>query len=141
MKRQDRELSDPIREALHGLPREQASAGFTARLVRRLETTPTPRRFARRRWRVAAAAALLLGMTAGAVIHERLESRRATHRRLALELRQEELRRELAKLRRQVTEPPTLYLGSTSDYDVVLDLGPWLQESSVRPAAYSPPHH
>jgi hypothetical protein len=133
--------SDPIREALRSLPRERASADFTNRLVARLETA-TPAWPKRSGWqRLAAAATLILVVAAGMFVHERVQERRELDRRLALEQRHDELRRELAALRRQVTDAPTLYLGATSDYDIVLDLEPWLEKGAVLPAAYSSPNH
>lgn len=141
----DRHLEppDPVRDALRALPRERASADFTARVVECIEAPKvvSPRRPGWPRLATAAAAALILSLTAGMLVHDRLQARRELDQRLALEFRHEELRRELAALRRQVADPPTLYLGATSQYDIVLDLGPWLEQGTVRPASYSLPNH
>lgn len=141
----DRHLEplDPVRDALRALPRERASAGFTARVVDCLQSpTASPaRRSGWPRLAAAAAVAVIISLTAGTLVHNQLQARRELDQRLALELRHEELRRELAALRRQVADPPTLYLGATSEYDVVLDLGPWMEHGAVQPASYSGPNH
>ncbi|MDH3525562.1 MAG: hypothetical protein OES32_18475, partial [Acidobacteriota bacterium] len=104
-----------LRQALHALPRERASPGFTDRLAERLRAARSapPRRAS---WiPLATAAAVVLAIGAGLGIQEQRRAARELDQRRALALRHEELRRELDRVRRQVGDPPTLYLGATPD--------------------------
>jgi hypothetical protein len=130
------DAQDPIRQALRQLPRSPASGDFNRRLQdrlgRRKRRTPP--------WQRLAAAALLVTLAGGgiALTERALRQREQERRRAALELRQQELRRDLAALRERAARPPTLYLGSASDLDLVLDLEPWMQQPlRVQPAAYN----
>ena len=129
------DAQDPIRQALRLLPRSPASEDFNRRLVdrlgRRKRRTPP--------WQGLAAAALLVTLAGGGVAptERTLRHREQERRRAALELRQQELRRDLAALRERAARTPTLYLGSASDLDLVLDLESWMQQPlAVQPAAY-----
>jgi hypothetical protein len=126
---------DSIRDALQALPRVRAADDFTDRVAARWAATPPGGRRRPRSWPRLAAAAVLLAVVGAGVLHERgrLEARQ---RRAVLQQQQEELRRDLDRLRARAASPPTLYLGATADYDVVLDLGPWM-EPGPQPAAYA----
>ncbi|MCZ6727765.1 MAG: hypothetical protein O7A98_10505 [Acidobacteria bacterium] len=136
MTRQDHDSSDQLREALRNLPRELASADFTQRLlVRRATEISTPKRAS---WpRLAAAATLTLVVVGGFYLRHESQALEARRHREALQQRRLELELELAELRQRVAETPTLYLGTTEDFDLVLDLAPWMDQPSVQPAAYN----
>lgn len=129
---------DPIREALRRLPRVTASTGFNRRLLDRTGTRPPQRAPA---WlRLAAAAAVLTAVVGGLLFTQQRNQRIEFQRqRAALLQRHEELRLELAEIRKRAVRPSRLYLGSASDVDLVLDLEPWMQpQPSTLPAAYNP---
>jgi hypothetical protein len=136
MSEPDENQHDDIRQALSRLPRCEASADFNRRLADRLDrrghrTSP---------WqRLAAAALLVILASAGILLSARSRSHHEQERRrAALERRHQELRRDLAALRERAARTPTLYLGSASDLDLVLDLEPWMQQPlAVQPAAYT----
>jgi hypothetical protein len=138
MTRDDTGPRDPIGAALAALPKTRASADFNRRLTERLAAAEAPRRRPRRalRWQLATATALLLAVVAFAMLRQHELGVEARQRRDALELRHAELRRELEDLRARAASSPTLYLGTTDDFDVVLDLGPWM-EAGPQPAAYA----
>ncbi len=111
---------DSLREALQALPRERASEGFTAGVLRRLEPQE-PRRGPL--W-LAFAAMLAATLIGGALLQRGVESRRAvasTERLLVLQAEHRQLSRELAVLARQAR--PLLHLGGDEQVDLVLDLG------------------
>jgi hypothetical protein len=132
---------DPLLDALHGLPEEKASRGFTDRVLRRLDRS-TRRRLA---WRPAAIAAALAAMLAVSVTwwqrgeiepppedpRLKLAALQAEHRRLLEDWRQ------LERLRKK--DEPVLYLGGNEHVDLVLDLRRVPPQSvmlDVEPAAY-----
>jgi len=130
------DAQDAIRQALRRLPRSPASGDFNRRLLDRLGR----RKRHTARWQRLAAAALLVILAGGgiALTEKARRNRELERRRAALELRQQELRRDLAALRERAVRTPTLYLGSGSDLDLVLDLEPWMQQPlAVQPAAYN----
>lgn len=129
----DTHLDTHLDTALHELPRERASADFTARVLARLERRPWwASHDARQRLALAMTCTLALGLGLGfwhegrerAASRARLEALRSEQRALALEL--SELERLAAQAR------PVIYLdgGDADGTDVVLDL--------VRVAAFSP---
>lgn len=128
---------DPIREALADLPRARASREFTDRLAERWAAEgPLRARRRRSRLRLALAAGLLLIVAATAGLLRYRSHLEAQSRRAALQRQHDEIQRELEALRARVADRPTLYLGAADDFDVVLDLGPWM-EPGVQPASYT----
>lgn len=126
---------DPIREALQQLPRTAASDDFSRRLLERLG-----RRERRPAWPLRVAAALLLVAVATglSLVHRHNQRLEREEQRAAIERRHQELRRDLADLRERAARSPKLYLGSASDFDLVLDLEPWMEQPlAIRPAAYT----
>jgi len=131
---------DAIRNALASLPREPAASGFTERVVARAAAHSTSPRVHPVRLRLAAVLAIVLVGGAFFARHRLLETR--VHRQRAALLQQhQQLRRELQQLQRRAASAPTLYLSSAPDYDIVLDLEPWLgsptAQPTAQPAAYS----
>ncbi len=124
------ELFEPLIEALKRLPREGASEDLAERVIearRNTTTSPSPL------WvmRLAIAGALLFAIVVTTVQYRRhadRAQREAVLRQHAL------LRQELADLERRVSSPPTLYLATGRDYDVVLSLEPWIAADSIQPA-------
>ena len=123
---EDHNLGRLLRE----LPREQARAGFTARVLANLDAKPEPR--TRRTPRMVLATAALVAAVASAGIlqlradrHEEL--RKAEARKVLQELRSEHesLERELRTL-----SDPVVYVGGNEDVDLVVDL------SRVQNASY-----
>lgn len=129
-----RDPSDPLSAALRRLASPPASPGFTRSVLERLDAADSRRR--RRRVAVAAlaAAAVLaaLGLASlpllgparapagGEVALARAEEIRRQQRLLEEELQRLERARDRAR--------PVLYLDSSGDYDLVLDLSPLLDE-------------
>jgi hypothetical protein len=129
-----------ISEALRSLPREEASPYFTAAVMRRLGEAEKQRRFLplERLVMVAAAIALFaaigLGLNELRLDHERQQERQASLARLeALETERTALEAELQALHRLAHDArPTVYLSSTPDYDVVLDMTRLARRSQQR---------
>jgi hypothetical protein len=137
MEPRDRQSTDPLRQALRTLPRERASADFTRRLLARTTVATAAYPPHRSVWpRLAAAATLALALLGGLYVHRQNKALEAKNQRQALQLRHLELRRELAELRARVSEPPTLYVGAARDFDVVVELGPWIDDVSLQPGVY-----
>jgi len=131
----NRSMPDPLRGALHSLPRVPAAEGFTERVLAAADTAAEkaalPRRPLARR-RLAAAAALAVLVLAGAVAVPTFHAERAArHERQAriqgFEAERQRLAAELEEIRRLAAtppaDPPVLYLGGDEDVDLVLDLG------------------
>ncbi|HEV8628991.1 MAG TPA: hypothetical protein VGV61_01655, partial [Thermoanaerobaculia bacterium] len=107
-----------LRSALRELPAPAPRAGFTTRVLARLERSPR-RRQARTlpAWVTAAAAVTLLagGLWGTAAGVQAVQQQR---RRAALQQESAALARELAALRAEVAKPaPMLYLGGTEQVD------------------------
>jgi hypothetical protein len=107
---------------LRELPREHARAGFTARVLARLDA-PEPKLWLQPRMVFAAAALATVVASAGILqVHAgRQEAlRTAEARRVIQELRSEHdsLKQELQSL----SEPPVVYLGGDDEVDLVVDL-------------------
>ena len=136
MTQQDQDAGDRLRDALRNLPRERASADFTERLLARSATESSAA--TRASWpRLAAAATITLLIVGGFYLRQESEALEARRHREVLQQRRLELELELAQLRQRVAETPTLYLGTTEDFDLVLDLAPWMDQPAVQPAAYN----
>ena len=126
---EDHNLGQLLRE----LPREQARAGFTARVLANLDAKPEPGTW--RTWRtprmVLATAALVAAVVSAGILQLRAdrheELRKAEARKVLQELRSEHelLERELRSL-----SDPVVYVGGNEDVDLVVDL------SRVQNASY-----
>lgn len=120
---------DKVSRLLRELPRYEASARFTAGVVRRLGERPRRRVGAIRMVFAAAAVVTIAAGLFGAheLAEERgreKERRQALHRLEALEARKLELEHEIRSLRRLARDAqPVVYLGSTPSVDVVVDVG------------------
>lgn len=121
-----------VGQLLRELPREQASNGFTARVLNRLDR-PEDRAPARRtpaglRWAVGTAAALLI--SAGVLLEWRHQRQTAALLQDATEARQllDELRAEHKRFSRDLQSlddpsvPEVIYLGGDETMDLVVDL-------------------
>lgn len=133
---EDHRLGNLLRE----LPREHARTGFTARVLKRLDS-PAARGV---RWRPrlalagAMAAAAVLGITAGVLTNRPAGSPQAIETAEARQILRE-LRAEHGRLERELetlSEPPVVYLGGNEDVDLVLDLRNVHDAEGVVPAAF-----
>jgi len=130
---------DPLTEALRNLPRERASADFTARTLRRLE--PPQRRFPITTGRLLAAAALA-AIVALPWLGEWRERQQLDEIRLrAADLRRESivLEQQLEQARQRYDRQSVIYLGGDDDIDLVLDIRPLtrhLNSQDFQPATY-----
>ncbi len=132
-----------ITRVLGRLPRETASPHFTAAVLRRLGEEPRrrPRRLA-----LAACAAVVLATVAFGV-HQWSEERAREQQRQealvrleALEAEKQALEAEISSLRRMARDArPVVYLGSTPNLDMVLDLSRLARrrtQAGIRPASH-----
>ena len=116
---------DPLDELLQGLPRVQASDGFTGRVLAGLERRP---RRATRSGMVgwaAAAALLLVALIVGGLlrIEQQQTAGERANRAAVLRSEHQSLQQDLARLKSQAEqERPVVYLGGTDQIDLVLDL-------------------
>lgn len=111
-----------IAEALKALPRERASAGFTAGVLERLDRRSSGAHL--QRWMLTAAAVLLFGLGWGWrewQMHRDHQESRARYELLLVE--KQALETELRTLRRLTEQAmPVVYLGGNERVDLVLDL-------------------
>lgn len=115
---------DPLDELLQGLPRVRASDDFTGRVLAELEGRPrrTPRPGAVG-WAVAAALLLVALLIGGLRVEQQQAAGERASRAAELRSEHESLRQDLARLKSQAEqERPVVYLGSTDQIDLVLDL-------------------
>ena len=130
---EDHRLGDLLRE----LPREHAHPGFTARVMKSLDS---PERAAPRSPRLALAASAAVAILAMAgVLIDRQAGPRDPIRTLQAEQALQELRAEHGRLRQELQElsqPPVVYIGGNEDVDLVLDLGQVRESEGAKPAAY-----
>ncbi len=130
MKKEHR--TDPLSAALGKLEAPAASPGFTAAVLHRLDERDARRR--RRRIAVALAAPALLAVAVGALLMQRpgapaVQDGSSTASVEELRQQQRLLREELELLQRVADSRRTvLYLGSSDEYDLVLDLNPLLDQ-------------
>jgi len=130
--------------ALGGLPREQASPGFTAAVLERAAALQTPSAdlgWSRSTLMLAASLVLVTVVTAGVL--ERAHQKQELRGRVdALKSEHELLQHELEALKRSAAEEPAVvYLGGDENVDVVLTLDPQGQPQrapGLRPAAPAP---
>ena len=133
----DRELD----RLLADLPRQAASAGFSRRVLDRLDAPP-PRRRARRAWLLAAAAAAASALAVGVWLAPRPAAEPPLAETRALQAQHRQLMEELTALKaslRDAPAAPVIYVGGNEQLDLVLDLGPvWRGEAQTgpRPAVY-----
>ena len=112
-------------ELLRELPREPASAGFTARVVARLPRSEE-RPFPRQRFAVAMAALVVALGSAGVLRQQGLErealrqARQAEARRTLREIRSEHER--LTRQLHEMSQTGVVYVGGNEDVDLVVDL-------------------
>jgi hypothetical protein len=111
---------EELSELLRSLPRENASNGFTTRVMAHARE----RRAERPRWRVAAATALVAIIVMVSVAGVRLAERRDERLRVEkMRAEQVQLRNELELLKEMSKKTdPVVYVGSSGSYDVVLDV-------------------
>ncbi len=128
-----------VSQALKSLPREQAGLGFTAGVLRRIETPP---RLLPARWITATAMAAVMVLALGFGWRE-WRHRQAAENLQVLLTEKHQLKAELDALRRLTAEArPVVYLGSDSQVDLVLDLGRFRRQGgfgSNLPAADTAP--
>lgn len=115
---------DPLDELLQGLPRVQASDGFTGRvlagLAGRTRRAPWPGAVG---WAVAAALLLVALLVGGLQVEQQHAADERATRAAELRSEHESLQQDLARLRSLAEEErPVMYLGGTDQIDLVLDL-------------------
>ena len=119
---------EDIEKLLRALPRQKTSAGFTPRLLRRLDkpsSEPTIAWLRARPLLAGAAALLLLGSLTTGMWHwyELRERAEAAQRIETLRSEYEALERELDELRSlAAASQPVVELGGTESVDILLDL-------------------
>lgn len=132
--------SDRLEPLLHSLPKEKASDGFTAGVMRRVREerhAPAHRPF----WLVPAAATLALAIFTGAGTMAWVRAERAEERRLAaMRAEQEELAAEVRQLSELTAQlEPAVYVGSTSHYDYYVGLDSLdVARPAAQPANWQP---
>jgi len=138
-------------ELLRSLSRESASRGFTAGVLARLRQDEQRRRrfFGLPLERAVLAAALVFLALAGGLLMRQKMADAARHEALArietLEAQRDALEAELLALQRDARDAQgVIYLGSTPDYDMVLDMSRLARrraENTIRPAMAAPQHN
>ena len=135
-----------ISRLLASLPRETASPQFTAGVLERLADAPRRRR--QQRWIAAACAAVVLlagtfGLRWWSEERARERQRQEALVRLeALEAEKRALEDEISRLRRMARDArPVVYLGSTPNLDMVLDLGRLARRRSQAAGGIRPANH
>lgn len=131
---------DPLLDELGRLPALRASAGFTERLLRRLDTPASNPGASPTRLAWGALGASLAMIVILAVLPDRSPSDDPNLSNEAREIRRQHalLTQELNQLRSRTQEvAPVLYLGSDDEVDYVLDLSPFLlpQTAGALPAS------
>lgn len=126
---------DDVAGLIKGLPRTQASADFTSRVLAKLDRS----RRRRSKRRAVFAVSMLIGLAAiGSWALNRYEDSRAAARLEALRREYRELESELEKLRALAAEiEPVLDLGGTDEVDFVFDL----REVDPQPPRAQPVSH
>ena len=133
---QPADLDPRIREVLIGLPREQAAADFTARVLERTGIA----KIRRQRLRSLAAAAVFCAFGAfGTHQWNESQARHAAAERVAqMELEYQMLQQELLELQRVAqAQKPVVYLGGHDDVEYVIDLSRLSARRDVRTASTS----
>lgn len=127
-----------LSQALRDLPSTSASAGFTRRVLRDLEAPARrTRRLQLRLAFTALAAALLVALGVQLTRESPSEAELLQARARSLRSESQRLRDEIHRLQRLAEETaPVLYLDETRQFDLVLDLRPYMEQT--RPAGYAP---
>ncbi|HEX4952837.1 MAG TPA: hypothetical protein VF017_05515 [Thermoanaerobaculia bacterium] len=133
-----------LREELAALPREQASPGFTGRVMARLAEQQRRRPFVfvpAPAW--AAGLALVAVLAGGLWLAEGERRERRAQQLTHLRAEQQRLASELAEIR-ALAHPaaPVVYLGGDEQTDLVLDLDQLAERvraGSIQPAGYARP--
>ena len=125
---------EPIRNLLSHLPREKASAGFTAQVMSRLNETRRPV-WARPRLALAGSLALILGLWVGIGQWQADQDAQVDARIHTLRNEIQQAQKDILLLKDLA---PILYLGGDKGVDCVLDLRQLVQEEgTVQPASDS----
>ena len=121
-----RQPREPVTDDFSQLPRDQASEGFTDRVLASLENRvqESPKPMARLAW--AGTATLVLAMLTGlGLVYQRQRTADLAYQHQVEELRSryEQLLDEVVSIRHEAAAPDTrLYLGGDESLDLMLDL-------------------
>jgi len=128
---------EQLNELLRSLPRRDSSAGFTTRVLSRLdEERREPARFP---WAMAAALAAFVTV-AGLSGQYFVEKQQSVERVEAFRVERQRITEELDELKRMAEQrEPVIYLGGNEEAEYVIDLRS-VEFDSIRPASYSSPH-
>lgn len=134
---------DELKALLEQLPRQDASAGFTGRVMKRLDEPARPRILSDRRWAFAVVCAMLITLGTAAVSWRKYEERReATDRLHMMRSEYRALELELEELRMLASDAePVLELSGSERVDFLLDLRTLAEESgrvANQPTSHSP---
>ena len=132
---EDNQLTELLRE----LPREQARAGFTARVLERLDADPRSTPLWSFRLALATAAGGRGGGGRGGGGGGAWGTRGREARKAQAQQALQEIRAEHGRLEqelREMTESPVVYLGGDENVDLVLDLGKVRNAEAIAPVSY-----
>jgi hypothetical protein len=122
-----------LRRACRSLPSVRASSDFTERVLARLAAGET-RQHRQLRWAAAALLVTVAGIGGLWEVSERRDETRQQRKAEALRRESRAIERELETLRSLAAGgEPSLYLGGTEGYEVVMSLSPWLEAPAASP--------
>lgn len=125
---------DPIGGLLRSLPRTEPSAGFTRRVMARIDA-PAPRRAGaamRLAFAAAAVAVVITSVGGGMAWQKQKEAARIE----AMRAETARIRAELERMRARARDANEIYLGESGDREYVLDLRQFTApDAEVRPAS------
>lgn len=133
---------EDIGKLLRSLPRQQASTGFTEKLMEKLPGRPAPPAiWSRPAFAMAALAGLLVAISFGLGYWREMQERAESARRIeALRNEYRAVEKELEELRALAVESqPVLHLSGNDELDFVMDLRELAREaeqSEARPVNY-----
>ena len=111
-------MTDPLEQLLHDLDRERAGGDFAGRVWALRDQRSRDRSL---RLRVAAVCCALFLATGGGLLHQRTQEKQKL---MELRAEHDRIERELSDLKGLTEEySQIVYLGSTGQEDVILDLG------------------